>query len=85
MMTNVEEAYEESSDTKETLRELGKDSDNDDPAADSSREQMAIQESTPSEGMRGNTLMVQLCKLVDFYLGNEVLDDGTSDDDGPNW
>ena len=88
MMANVEEAYEESPDTKETLQELGKDSDKDvgdDPAADSSGGQMGIKESTPSERVRGNSLMVQLCKLVDFYLGNEVLDDGTSDDDGLNW
>jgi len=76
MMSDVKEAWEEATYTKEALtqiwKERGKDV-GDDPSADGTGGELGIKDSPPLEGVRGFRLMTELTKVVDFYLGNKVM------------
>ncbi|CAK0862126.1 unnamed protein product [Prorocentrum cordatum] len=74
MMKDVREAWEEATYTKEALTQVWKDRGKDvgdDPFADGSGE-LGVKDSQPLEGVRGFKLMVELVKVVNFYLGNQV-------------
>jgi len=76
MMEKVNEAWEEATYTKESLAKLwkqrGKDI-GDDPLADGTGGELGIKDTPVLEGVRGSELMIELTKVTDFYVGNEVL------------
>jgi len=79
MMSDVREAWEEATYTKEALiqinKERGKDI-GDDPSADGSGAELGIKDSPKLEGVRGFKLMTVLTQVSDFYLGNKVIVEG---------
>jgi len=75
MMEKVNEAWEISTYTKDALAQLwkqrGKDV-GDDPSADGTGE-LGIKDTPKIEGVRGAELMVELTRVADFYIGNDVI------------
>jgi len=76
MMVGVREAWETATYTKEALTQLWKERGKDigdDPSADGSGAELGIKDTPTMEGVRGFELMIELTKIVDFYLGNQVV------------
>lgn len=80
----VREAWEEATYSKDALHDVwkqrGKDV-GDDPLADGTGGDLGITGEVALEGVRGYKLMTELCKVADFYRGNDVVQEDADPDE----
>eukprot|EP00971_Amphidinium_carterae_P147953 2932799-Amphidinium_carterae.1 len=75
-MEGVQEAWEETTYTKEALQQIWKERGKDvgdDPSADGTGGDMGIQADVPVDNIRGYKLMVEFLKVVEFYTSCNIL------------